>query len=130
MAVIDLKEEYSSKLLILSDKNESLRDKLHNENSKLQSKIESLTVQMGHMETKELRLYSQLEEAKQLQQSESKEREQRTRELEELIFKKEGTIADLEREIRTKDKTLMERQEQISVLIATLEGESTRDEMR
>ena len=82
------------------------------------------------METKELRLYSQLEEAKQLQQSESKEREQRTRELEELIFKKEGTIADLEREIRTKDKTLMERQEQISVLIATLEGESTRDEMR
>lgn len=130
MAVIDLKEEYSSKLLILSDKNESLRAKLHKENSKLQSKIESLTVQMGHMETKELRLYSQLEEAKQLQQSESKEREQRTRELEELIFKKEGTIADLEREIRTKDKTLMERQEQISVLIATLEGESTRDEMR
>lgn len=58
MAVIDLKEEYSSKLLILSDKNESLRAKLHKENSKLQSKIESLTVQMGHMETKELRLYS------------------------------------------------------------------------
>ena len=54
----------------------------------------------------------------------------RSRELEELIFKKEGTIADLEREIRTKDKTLMERQEQISVLIATLEGESSKDELR
>jgi DNA repair exonuclease SbcCD ATPase subunit len=128
--VIDLKEEYSSKLLILSEKNESLRSKLHKENSKLQSKLDSLTVQIGHMESKELRLYSQLEEAKQLQQSESKEHESRTRDLEELIFKKEGSIADLEREIRTKDKTLMERQEQISVLIATLEGESTKDELR
>jgi hypothetical protein len=66
MAVIDLKEEYSSKLLILSEKNESLRSKLQKENSKLQSKLDSLTVQMGHMETKELRLYGQLEEAKQL----------------------------------------------------------------
>ena len=47
-----------------------------------------------------------------------------------MIFQKEATIADLEREIRTKDKTLMERQEQISVLISTLEGENTRDEMR
>jgi hypothetical protein len=64
--VIDLKEEYSSKLLILSEKNESLRSKLHKENSKLQSKLDSLTVQIGHMESKELRLYSQLEEAKQL----------------------------------------------------------------
>jgi hypothetical protein len=44
-----------------------------------------------------------------LHQNESKEHEQRTRELEELILKKEGSIADLEREIRTKDKTLMER---------------------
>jgi hypothetical protein len=64
--VIDLKEEYSSKLLILSEKNESLRSKLQKENSKLQSKLDSLTVQIGHMESKELRLYSQLEEAKQL----------------------------------------------------------------
>jgi hypothetical protein len=64
--VIDLKEEYSSKLLILSEKNESLRSKLHKENSKLQSKLDSLTVQISHMESKELRLYSQLEEAKQL----------------------------------------------------------------
>ena len=65
-----------------------------------------------------------------MHQNESKEHDQRTRELEELILKKEGSIADLEREIRTKDKTLMERQEQISVLIATLEGESSRDELR
>ena len=64
MALIDLKEEYSSKLLILSEKNESLRSKLQKENSKLQSKVESLTVQIGHMETKEVRLYGQLEEAK------------------------------------------------------------------
>ena len=64
--MIDLKEEYSSKLLILSEKNESLRSKLHKENSKLQCKLDSLTVQIGHMESKELRLYSQLEEAKQL----------------------------------------------------------------
>jgi|LauGreDrversion4_2_1035121.scaffolds.fasta_scaffold40289_3 hypothetical protein len=35
MALIDLKEEYSSKLLILSEKNESLRCKLMKENSKL-----------------------------------------------------------------------------------------------
>jgi DNA repair exonuclease SbcCD ATPase subunit len=35
MAVIDLKEEYSSKLMILSEKNESLRSKLQKENSKL-----------------------------------------------------------------------------------------------
>lgn len=67
MALIDLKEEYSSKLLILSEKNESLRSKLQKENSKLQSKVESLTVQISHMESKEVRLYGQLEEAKQLQ---------------------------------------------------------------
>jgi hypothetical protein len=57
MTLIDLKEEYSSKLLILSDKSDSLRSKLNKENQKLQSKVESLTVQIGHMETKELRLY-------------------------------------------------------------------------
>jgi hypothetical protein len=31
--------------------------------------------------------------------------------LEELLLRKEATIGDIEREIRTKDKTLMERQE-------------------
>ncbi len=64
---------------------------------------------MGYMEKKEVRLFGQLEEAKALQSRESSEKEQRTKELEELLFKKEATIADLEREIRTKDKTLMER---------------------
>ena len=43
-------------------------------------------------------------------------------------MKKESSIADLEREIRTKDKTLMERQEQISVLIGTLEGDNTSED--
>jgi len=52
------------------------------------------------------------------------------KELEELLFKKEATIGDLEREIRIKEKTLMERQEQISVLISTLEGENTKDNLK
>ena len=46
------------------------------------------------------------------------------------MFKKEATIGDLEREIRIKEKTLMERQEQISVLISTLEGENTKDNLK
>ena len=47
-----------------------------------------------------------------------------------MIFSKEATISDLEREIRSKEKTLMERQEQISILISTLEGEHSRDELK
>jgi hypothetical protein len=111
MALIDLKEEYSSKLNIIHEKHDHLRAKLVKENASLQRKLESLQVQIQHMESKEVRLFGQLEEAKALQVRESQEKEQRTQELEELIFKKESTIADLEREIRTKDKTLMERQE-------------------
>jgi uncharacterized coiled-coil protein SlyX len=82
------------------------------------------------MEKKEIKLFGQLEEAKSLQQRESQEKEQRLKELEELLFRKEATIGDLEREIRIKEKTLMERQEQISVLISTLEGENTTNELR
>ena len=82
------------------------------------------------MEKKEIKLFGQLEEAKSLQQRESQEKEQRLKELEELLFRKEATIGDLEREIRIKEKTLMERQEQISVLISTLEGENTTNDLR
>jgi hypothetical protein len=130
MALIDLKEEYSSKLLILNDKHESSRSKLVKENQNLTRKYDSLQTQIGYMEKKEIKLFGQLEEAKSLQQRETQEREQRLKELEELLFKKEATIGDLEREIRIKEKTLMERQEQISVLISTLEGENTTNELR
>ena len=82
------------------------------------------------MEKKEIKLFGQLEEAKALQIRESQEKESRLKELEDLLFKKEGSIGDLEREIRIKEKTLMERQEQISVLINTLEGDNSRDELR
>jgi hypothetical protein len=82
------------------------------------------------MEKKEIKHFGQLEEARSLQQLETQEREQRLKDLEELLFKKEATIGDLEREIRIKEKTLMERQEQISVLISTLEGENTTNELR
>ena len=54
----------------------------------------------------------------------------RTRELEDLLFKKEETINELDREIKTKEKTIQDRQEQISVLIGTLESERTVDESR
>ena len=130
MALIELKDEYSSKLLILNDKHESTRSKLVKENQNLTRKYESLQTQIGYMEKKEIKLFGQLEEAKSLQQRESQEKEQRLKELEELLFRKEATIGDLEREIRIKEKTLMERQEQISVLISTLEGENTTNELR
>jgi hypothetical protein len=42
MALIDLKEEYSSKLLILNDKHESSRSKLVKENQNLTRKLDSL----------------------------------------------------------------------------------------
>jgi hypothetical protein len=48
-----------------------------------------------------------------------------------LLFYKDSQIAELEREIRTKEKTLLERQEQISVLIGTLEGnDHSKDELK
>ena len=52
------------------------------------------------MEKKEIRLISQVEEAKLITQQECEEKERRTKELEELLFKKEETINDLEREIK------------------------------
>ncbi len=61
------------------------------------------------MEKKEIKLFGQLEEAKSLHVRDSHEKESRLKELEELLFKKEATIGDLEREIRIKEKTLMER---------------------
>lgn len=63
------------------------------------------------MEKKEIKLFSQLEEARELQLKESHSHESRVRDLEELMFKKEASISELEREVKTKDKTLMERQE-------------------
>ena len=50
--------------------------------------------------------------------------------MEDLLFKKEEQINGLEREIKQKEKALEERQEQISVLISTLEGQRTQDELR
>lgn len=61
------------------------------------------------MEKKEIKLFGQLEEAKSLHVRDCHEKESRLKELEELLFKKETTIGDLEREIRIKEKTLMER---------------------
>ena len=130
MAVVDLKEEYSAKLSNLGEKHEAVRQRLLKENSSIQSKLSALQIQLGYMEKKEAKLFGQLEEAQALQSRESAEKEQRNKELEELIFKKESTIGELEREIRGKEKILMERQEQISVLISTLEGDSSRDELR
>ena len=46
------------------------------------------------------------------------------------MFQKEASVASLEREVRAKDKTLMERQEQIAVLIATLEGDNSGEALR
>ncbi len=77
-----------------------------------------------------MRLFKQLEEAKSLEELESKEKETRTKELEELLFKKEETINELSREIQAKEKSLHERQEQISILINTLEHEHSQDETR
>ena len=57
MAVIELKEEFSSKLLILNDKHESSRAKLLKENSGLSRRIESLQTQIGYMEKKEIKLF-------------------------------------------------------------------------
>ena len=130
MAVIDLKEEYANKLSLIDEKHEVLRQKLVNENGLLSRKVDSLKVQMGYMEKKEAKLFGQLEEAKELQCNESQIKDHRMKEMEELIFRKEATILDLEREIRTKEKTLMERQEQIAVLIGTLEGDNSRDELK
>ena len=86
-------------------------------------KLEHAHTQISYMEKKEMRLYSQLEEAKALQEVESREKQARTKELEELLFRKEETINELEREVKTKEKTLSERQEQIAILIGTLENE-------
>ena len=66
MALIELKDEYSSKLLILNDKHESSRSKLVKENQNLTRKYESLQTQIGYMEKKEIKLFGQLEEAKSL----------------------------------------------------------------
>lgn len=80
------------------------------------------------MEKKEARLFSQLEEARSLWEQESQDKERRTKELEELLFKKEEAVNELEREVRAKDKTLHERQEQIAVLVGALELEHSQDE--
>ena len=65
-----------------------------------------------------------------MEESENKYREARTKELEELLFKKEESINELSREIGKHEKTLHERQEQIAVLINTLEQEHSQDETR
>ncbi|CDW71439.1 UNKNOWN [Stylonychia lemnae] len=130
LMVIDLKEEYTHKLMIFADKHETQREKLKNENLNLTKKLDNLQVQLQYMDKKEIRLFGQLEEVKQLQELESNEKDTRTRELEELLFKKEETINELEREIKSKEKTIQDRQEQIAVLIGTLESERTVDESR
>ena len=61
------------------------------------------------MEKKEIRLFGQLEETKQQYIQEQEEKETRIKELEDLLFKKEEAINDLEREVKQKERTLQER---------------------
>eukprot|EP00347_Sterkiella_histriomuscorum_P007164 403350016 len=130
MMVVELREEYASKLMIFADKHEQQRNKLKQENLALTKKFEHIQQQITYMEKKEMRLYSQLEEARSLQEEETREKESRTKELEELLFKKEETINDLSREIKSKEKIVQDSQEQIAILIGTLENEHSQDESR
>jgi hypothetical protein len=50
--------------------------------------------------------------------------------MEALVHSKEASVAALEREVRAKDKSLMERQAQMVVLLANLEGESGGEALR
>jgi hypothetical protein len=56
-SLIDLKEEYSSKLMIMSDKHEQTRAALLKENSALTRKLETLSNQILYMEKKEIKLF-------------------------------------------------------------------------
>lgn len=71
-----------------------------------QRKIEHLVTQLSYMEKKEVRLYSQLEEARNLQLQESKERDSRIKELEESLVKRDEAVSELEREVKAKERTL------------------------
>ncbi|TNV88004.1 hypothetical protein FGO68_gene12191 [Halteria grandinella] len=130
LAAIDLKEEYSSKLLALNDTHELMRQKYTSEIHSLQQSVNTLTAKLSYMEKKEVKLFGQLEEAKEQHIREATKCESRVRDLEEILLKREASIGELEREVRIKDKTLMERQEQIAVLIGTLEGDHSQDETK
>lgn len=58
------------------------------------------------MEKKEVRLYSQLEEARNLQLQESKDKDSRIKELEESLVKRDEAVSELEREVKAKERTL------------------------
>jgi len=128
--LVDMQEEYTSKLMILQEKHETHVHRLVGESASTQRRNEQLRAQLECMEKKEMRLFGQLAEARQQWEEEARDKEQRTRELEELLFKKEEDVNELEREVRTKDKTLHERQEQIAILIGALEAEHSQDEAR
>jgi len=65
-ALIDLREEYASKLDSLGEKHDLERQRLLSDNSSLQKRLDSLATQLAYMEKKETKLFGQLEEAREL----------------------------------------------------------------
>lgn len=80
-----IKEEYCTKLEKLTEESIEERSTLKNENISLKQKIQGLMQQLSHMEDKELRLFTQLDELRGLKTAEDQVSTSRVKEIEGVI---------------------------------------------
>ena len=77
----------------------------------IKQKVEANSAIVKAMEEKEMRIFTQLEDLKTQKTYDQESQEQRIKDLQSVLDQKQQVGSDLEREVKSKDRMLSERQE-------------------